>query len=389
MKTPVARLDAEIGVVGAGPAGARAAELLAEQGADVILWDPKAPWEKPCGGGLTSAAFESVPMLREVRPQARRIDRVRVDNGAEASVEIELEEHLWIVPRVELARWQLGRAEAAGAVLEPTAVKGIERTAGTWKLTLADGRTRAVRRLVGADGATSTVRRAVAPTLSVEMAPTRVAFAPGTGPWPDAVQLRFFRGVVGYLWDFPRPDHRSVGVGVSDSDWRRPEFDREIRRYLGDGDWDEDGRTVWAGAVIGTAGQPHPRGYAGLGRSDYALLGDAAGLADPAFGEGIQNALRSAEFAAEAYERDGTFASYAGRAYARLEPEFRRYRAVRRFLLTRDVPDRLLRGALRNRGILAVIRALVNWENGHEPGFRLPHRWLAELSALLSAREAA
>lgn len=40
-------LTTKIAVVGAGPAGARAAELLSTYGADVVLLDPKAPWEKP------------------------------------------------------------------------------------------------------------------------------------------------------------------------------------------------------------------------------------------------------------------------------------------------------------------------------------------------------
>ena len=53
--------QAEVGIVGAGPAGARAAELLAGFGVDVVLFDPRAPWEKPCGGGLTASAFDAVP----------------------------------------------------------------------------------------------------------------------------------------------------------------------------------------------------------------------------------------------------------------------------------------------------------------------------------------
>lgn len=55
--------EAEAGIVGAGPAGARLAELLAARGVEVLLWDPKAPWEKPCGGGLTAAAVQWVPEL--------------------------------------------------------------------------------------------------------------------------------------------------------------------------------------------------------------------------------------------------------------------------------------------------------------------------------------
>lgn len=56
----------EIGILGAGPAAARAAELLADAGAELILLDPKAPWEKPCGGGLTAGTLHQVPELAEL-----------------------------------------------------------------------------------------------------------------------------------------------------------------------------------------------------------------------------------------------------------------------------------------------------------------------------------
>lgn len=55
------RPAAQFGVIGAGPTGARAAELLARHGASVLLFDPRARWEKPCGGRLTPAAFDEIP----------------------------------------------------------------------------------------------------------------------------------------------------------------------------------------------------------------------------------------------------------------------------------------------------------------------------------------
>jgi flavin-dependent dehydrogenase len=44
-------------VVGAGPAGAWAAYLLARAGARVQVVDASHPREKPCGGGLTGRAL--------------------------------------------------------------------------------------------------------------------------------------------------------------------------------------------------------------------------------------------------------------------------------------------------------------------------------------------
>ncbi|HWO02861.1 MAG TPA: NAD(P)-binding protein, partial [Blastocatellia bacterium] len=43
--------SAEVAIVGAGPAGAHLACRLAAEGREVVLFDPKGAWEKPCGGG--------------------------------------------------------------------------------------------------------------------------------------------------------------------------------------------------------------------------------------------------------------------------------------------------------------------------------------------------
>src|SRR3954463_1534782 len=52
------RLD--VAIIGAGPAGARAAWRLARAGARVALFDGSHPREKPCGGGITGRALDLV-----------------------------------------------------------------------------------------------------------------------------------------------------------------------------------------------------------------------------------------------------------------------------------------------------------------------------------------
>ncbi len=61
---------------------------------------------------------------------------------------------------------------------------------------------------------------------------------------------------------------------------------------------------------------------------DWALLGDAAGFADPVTGEGIYYALRSAELFAEAYARDDV-ASYEKKWRADFGRELRRASKMR------------------------------------------------------------
>ena len=371
-------LRTEIGIVGAGPAGARAAELLAAAGAEVVLFDPRAPWEKPCGGGLTAAAIDNIPALQGVLPHARHIDTVRLEAG-DTTLVIPLQRPLHIISRTALGLWQLDRARSAGAVLEPVAVRAIRRApeAG-WELDLGDYGTATVALLVGADGAASRVRQAVAPDLEIELAPTRVAYPPGAGRRASEMGLRFFPDAEGYAWDFPRPDHRSLGVGVAPGTWSRRRMDEEVNRY-----WDALGRcecveVLRAGAVIGTAGRRLDWRYALVGQRDYALLGDAAGFADPATGEGIQNAIRSGEFLAEAFLQSGDFGAYTRIARSRLEREFAVARRVRRLLYAGRLASRLIELAERHALAHALLATIVDGGNAHDPALlrRIPAEWM-------------
>lgn len=382
---------AEVGIVGAGPAGARAAELLAGFGVDVVLFDPRAPWEKPCGGGLTASAFDAVPELRGVQPDAQDISTVRLETGG-TLLTIPLERPIRVLSRTRLAVWQLARARAAGAHLESLNVRDIERVPGRgWRLDLGNNRSVHVARLVGADGAASRVRSVVAPGLQIELAPTRVAYPRGAGRTPTQIGLRFFPRVPGYVWDFPRRDHRSIGVGIAPNTWSRPRMDAELDRY-----WDALGRcecvqVMRAGAVIGTAARRLDWRYALVGQADYALLGDAAGFADPATGEGIQNALRSAEFLAEAFQHDGTFSSYSHIARSRLEREFDVARKVRGLLYTGSLASRLIGLAARHDFWYAVLATVVDGGNAHDPSLlrRLPLEWRRARRARSAVRASA
>ncbi|PYV37454.1 MAG: hypothetical protein DMG06_28010 [Acidobacteria bacterium] len=48
-----------IGIIGAGPAGSLCASLLSQAGSEVLLFDDRGVWEKPCGGGVTHIAIAS------------------------------------------------------------------------------------------------------------------------------------------------------------------------------------------------------------------------------------------------------------------------------------------------------------------------------------------
>ena len=52
-ESQIGTVTSDVAVVGAGPAGAWTACLLARRGARVLLFDHSHPREKPCGGGIT------------------------------------------------------------------------------------------------------------------------------------------------------------------------------------------------------------------------------------------------------------------------------------------------------------------------------------------------
>jgi len=368
------RAQRPIVVLGAGPAGARAAERLALQGERVLVLDPRVPWEKPCGGGLTPTLFEEIPELGELVPDTRRIDRVRVELSPEEGFSVDLDRPIRIVSRRRLGDWLLQRALREGAEHLPLRVRTITRRAGAWSLETDAGRLEASF-LVGADGAASLVRRVVAPTFAVDLSPTRVAYPRGAGPTPDLMVLRFYEDVAGYLWDFPRPDHRSVGIMVPSGTLQRPALDREVDAYRRSSEVEAESGVARAGAVIGTGLLDHGHFFHVVG-ADYVLLGDAAGFADPLTGEGIQNALRSADLFARAWA-DGDVDAYRGLVRRAFTAEFFVARLLRRSLLESGLGVELVRRALTSDAAYALVVSMVNALNSHDarPG-RLAGRCL-------------
>lgn len=351
-------------VVGAGPAGSRAAELLAEDGASVLLLDPKAPWEKPCGGGLTAAALRHTPELRELAADSQTIRELLVVAPSGASVVVPLGEPYETVSRARLSRWGLERAEAAGARFVGRAAGLVERRRDRWRIVDSAGDVHWGRWLLAADGATSRLRGRLAPGFRPELAPLRVAYPTRGAPAGRAVFL-FLPAAAGYLWDFPGPGRHSVGIGVPPGTFARAALDEAILQYrvaeAGDREPAEH-----RGAVIATS-QWESGGFENLGGRDYALLGDAGGLADPATGEGIDYALRSAALAARVFEPEVGFERYPAAARAAFSEEMRRARLLRRRLYQPWVAERLVRWARRSPRGARVLMSLVDAVNEHRP----------------------
>lgn len=317
----------DVAVVGAGPAGARAAGLLAEAGLRVVLLERGGPNRcKPCAGGMPEAVFARLGLdddLAEGRPRGYRFVRLR---GERVAGTLEWPGFSFVTVRRERFDEAL-RRQAARRGCE---VRYHHRVSG-WdgeavRLRGPEGveeRLRA-RCYLWADGAGGVrpaglgfrPRRfrsaglgnfALAFSAQVEA----VDGAPGgrdrSGRLParerEAGPLEFFldpeRNPFGYFWRFPLRGGYNVGVGTV-----RPvkgwvdALRRTFRWWL---EWAVPTpryRVLWMRAGIIPL---RPSGR--LVRGVHLALGDAGGLANPLNGEGIQYALASAESAAEVVER--------------------------------------------------------------------------------------
>jgi flavin-dependent dehydrogenase len=287
-----------VAVVGGGPAGSRAAELLAGGGARVVLYEPRTGWEKPCGGGVPERAIDSCPFLRAPSLPQRVCPRARIFSASGREASVPLAEPLRIYSRRELNGCFMDRARLVGAELVAARVTSLSRSGSIWQVGDSSGRKQSFDFLVGADGASGVVRgRVLGKSVPLDQTIGLGFFLDGYSS--DEIVLKFFPGLVGYLWIFPRTDHLAVGIcGPAGKD---PGALREsLVRFL----CDLYGAGVLRrlrnyGARIPSI-PPRVSLVSSCQGSGWALLGDAAGFVDPITREGIHYALASAEHLAGA-----------------------------------------------------------------------------------------
>jgi geranylgeranyl reductase family protein len=323
----------DVAIIGAGPAGSFAAELLARAGRSVVIFDPKGAWEKPCGGGVTARALDRYGFL--VHDQAwpkQRIDKITLIGPSRRRLSLDFDDEPFVVySRERLNSLLLSRAREAGAEFVREAVSRFERDGDGWRIATKQGEWRAGI-LVGADGAAGIARARLAGQFDAGEFAAAVGFnAPGGGS--TEVVVDFPADVAGYLWAFPRTDHTNFGVAVRARERTGQQLREMVRRFADEyygGAAPEEERVARYGAKIPML---TPRAWKGLRASGdgWALIGDAAGFVDPITGEGIYFALRSAELLADAvaggagldgYERTwradfGDDLSYAARYFTR------------------------------------------------------------------------
>jgi|SRR5215469_5930280 len=367
-------VDADVGIVGAGPAGAAMACHFSRAGFRVVMIDQRRfPRDKVCGDFVGPAALEELDQLG-VLSQQRFANATKIRNGAlyingEKLVDRpfprvgNLRDYGLCIPRVLLDEAVVNTAVAAGAhLIEESRALGYETdTTGVtvfYTNTVSRKRIR-IRLLIGADGSSSLVARtlrAAKPARRDLIIAVRTYFEGVEGP-PDQADIYLNSSCFpGYYWLFPTgSDTANVGIGMPLEVCAGIEH-RQLSRLLAhliESDPAIGGRLANARVSAKIVGWPlaifNPR--LPIVDNRVALIGDAAGFINPLSGEGIQYALRSARWCSEAL-REGLYSDnlsasglrpYASRAqtelrcdmaFSRLVVDLTKHRALHTFWLS-------------------------------------------------------
>ncbi|HEX6758097.1 MAG TPA: geranylgeranyl reductase family protein [Propionibacteriaceae bacterium] len=327
-------IDADVVVVGAGPAGSATATHLARRGLRVSLLEKsRFPRDKVCGDGLTPRG-------------ARQLIRLGIDTseeagwlhnkglriyGGERPFQLEWPDladfpsYGLVRPRADFDELLARHAVAAGAalyelsnVVEPIIDSRTDRAVG---VRTKDGRRFTAPMVVAADG--NSTRLSLAMGLNRrEDRPLGVAvrtYYSSPRHRDDYLEswLELWEGkpgksalLPGYGWIFGMGDGTcNVGLGIlnTSSAFGKTDYKDLLRRWLENTpeDWGLRSKNMitpvrGAALPMGFNRQPH------YGRG-LLLVGDAGGMINPFNGEGIAYAMESAEIAAtamaEAHER--------------------------------------------------------------------------------------
>jgi geranylgeranyl reductase family protein len=312
--------QADVIVVGAGPAGSTAAASLARRGRDVLLLDAATfPRDKPCGDGippgtvgilndlgcgesLRAANFTPVRAIRLVSSRGR-------DFQLEFSPKRDDAEFL-IAPRLQFDDLLRRHAVTSGAHFEQARVRAPlfdgNRVAGVIAKTNRGERELRASIVIGADGATSVLARSLARRKppETERGVAIRAYLDGIVTLSSTVEFHFSGPLApGYGWIFPLGGRRAnVGVIMRTDRFKRAGASLEtlLQRFLDSLDVRARIAPGAAPAEIATWQLPYATPSSARRAFDGALLvGDAGYFVDSFTGEGIHHAVQTAAIAAD------------------------------------------------------------------------------------------
>jgi len=292
-------------VIGAGPAGATAAAILADGDINTLLIEKnKLPRPKICGGAVSKRALLLLESADILLPELKTFKKCR--SMQLGTFDFDSVEHLATINFDDDAAHLTDRAEFDYALVQNAISKGAElkqnskvtniKKEHSQFIVQGDDFSARSKYLLCADGVNGTSATLLGlrdkwnnDEVELCIESTITNYEPPPSP------LNFYFGGVkrGYAWFFDKGNHASIGTGTvlkSASNLRRL-FDSFVKHSGYTSSAENLKINAWLIPATGGLSRDFAKGNA-------LLLGDAAGLVDPFLGEGISYAIQSGKIAA-------------------------------------------------------------------------------------------
>ena len=278
--------EADLIVLGLGPAGAGAAAEAARRGCKVIALDRKRE------AGVPVQCAEFVPALLEVDPGAVRQPIGAMQTFVEDDApELKADFPGRMLDRAAFDASLVQAAQRAGAEIRLSCF--IRKVTAQGTVELSNGQCLHAPVIVGADGPRSRAGKAIG-CVNTELVETRQVTVGLLRPHL-ATDIFLSAGIPGgYGWLFPKGKVANLGAGVS------PRYKARLKAIVAGLHASQKERLssqvlAVTGGAIPVGGMLKPWGR--LGNVLVLLAGDAAGLANPVTGAGIAAAVHSGRLA--------------------------------------------------------------------------------------------
>lgn len=365
------RIEANVAILGAGPAGTAAAAHLGQLGVrGVVLVDRHDfPRDKTCGSGVSPKGIKVLQELgvwQDVEPQAYRILGIRLvtSSGFEAWRSAGEAFSAVVCQRRVLDQLLLDKARSQGVTFHPNfdATELLEEGGRTVGFKAKDGREVRARTVLVAGGTHCRLDRVERPRRVIQAI---MGWWEGVSFRPNHLEM-IFDHMLGpyYGWMFPESDAR-VNIGITYEDGTqhgdtnksannrpvgkenaRDLFKRFLAKHYGE-------RLANAKQLGGWKGHPIAWSYdiERLTAPGRLTIGESGLLTHPATAEGIYQGMRSGMLAAEAVRDVDRGVLREELAWARYERECRRA-----FLLSFRVGGAALRGLAKGDALDRLVR---------------------------------
>lgn len=346
----------KVAVIGAGPAGAHLSSLLSQQGRRVTLYEFRAQnREKPCAGGLTHKLFADTQIQETLPIRSRSVAVSRIMSWNDRHVDVRLEEPVRVVSRKDFDGYLLETALKAGVKLVKKRANFVEQHRNRWRVS-AGGTSEEYDYVVGADGINSVVRKRLSTKFRAhELYRSCGYFVKGLAE--DKMVIKFFRGLEGYVWIFPGPDCSSVGICGTAHKHHMLHLHQNLATFMARHYPDEQLKKKKPFAWLIPSLPQAQYSCLRISGPGWALVGDAAGLADPVTGEGIYYAIRSAEILARCLLSNAAD-DYAHRVCQELGGNLIRAASLKKIFFTPGFIENTVLLAKANRDIQSLLSDL-------------------------------